>query len=290
LRREGCLFPLFSIIPGREVIKINIAIIGCGTVGNALKKTLEKYKEKISVYDPFKGFKDDISLAEIIFITVPTNDIEHEVLDEAITYVVKHNKYGLIAIKSTVKPGTTDYYYEKYRDDKRDFAFVPEFLRENSALNDSLKPDKIVIGAYNIRSVQLIKQAFSGLITEYQMIAEGKVLVMKPIEAELAKIGLNSLAMLKVVYANELYDICKAYEANYELIYKVFELDQNINSRHLQPLIDSYRGAGGKCLRKDSNFLIDAGMKKSETPNTLLTAQKINEIYLKETGYDFSGQ
>jgi UDPglucose 6-dehydrogenase len=247
-------------------------------------------KHDVYKYDPAKKYYDDISSAEVTFLTVPTSDIEHRILSEAVRFVISQNEECLIIIRSTVKPGTTDYFNEKYKEEGREFIFVPEFLREKSAVNDSFDPDKLVIGANTKKQSDTVIRIFRNLISKKKLDILNKIVHMKPIEAEMAKIALNSLAFLKVVYANELYDICDAYKVDYSKLLEVFKLDRNINDRHLRPLMDGYRGAAGKCLRKDSAFFIDAGMKKSSTPNTLLTAQKINEIYLKDSGYDISNK
>lgn len=226
---------------------------------------------------------DSMETAEVIFITVPTNDIEHMILRNEFDRIAKENKKGIIVIKSTVKPGTTNKILARYMD--RDIAFVPEFLRENSAVDDSLNPDKLVIGAYRTEVAEKIKEVFAGLIKEQNLIEEGKVLVMKPIEAEFSKIALNSLALLKVVYSNELYDLCDAYGADYKKLLEVFKLDQNINDRHLNPITDSYRGAGGKCLPKDTKFMLECAERKGGFFKVLHRAYTVNTFYLHETGY-----
>jgi len=106
--------------------------------------------------------------------------------------------------------------------------------------------------------------------------------MMKPVEAELVKVGLNSLYTVKVVFANELYDICKAYGADYYKLFEAFKLDKYINPMHLDPLFDGYRGAGGKCLSKDIKFLIKAGVTKGYLPEMMELADEENESLLEK--------
>ncbi|MFW5793853.1 MAG: hypothetical protein ACOCWC_06170, partial [Bacteroidota bacterium] len=95
------------------------------------------------------------------------------------------------------------------------------------------------------------------------------------------KLALNSLATIKVVFAEELFDLAQNLKADYNNIYKVFETDQNINSRHLIAGKDGYRGADGKCLRKDSGFLAETSKRFNSRMNLLDTAIKINEMMLR---------
>ena len=97
---------------------------------------------------------------------------------------------------------------------------------------------------------------------------------------------MNSLATIKVVFAEELFDLAQSLKADYNNIYKIFKADQNINPRHLLAGKDGYRGAGKKCLPKDSNFMVETGKKFNSRMSLLETAVKINEILLKVKQYD----
>ena len=111
---------------------------------------------------------------------------------------------------------------------------------------------------------------------------KNKILMMKPVEAELVKVGLNSLYTIKVVFGNELYDICQKYGADYYKLLQAFKLDKYINPMHLDPLYDGYRGAGGKCLPKDIKFLIKAGVRRGYLPEMVELADMENESLLEK--------
>jgi len=248
---------------------IEIGIVGYGVVGEATRKLLRE-DCYIRIFDPDKGYTEDISKSDIIFICINEKDKSMKNLIILIDTLSEANKKGLFVIRTTTIPGTTDRMSIRH---KREFAFMPEFLREWNAEYDSIRPDKIVIGTESEKTFELISSLFR------KRIYTG-VIQVKPIEAELAKLALNSLALTKVVFAEELYDLAKALFADYENIYEIFKLDQNVNERHLKANDGGYRGADGKCLPKDTEFLIHTGEDKSRM-SLLETAQALNKLFIE---------
>ena len=253
--------------------RMELGIVGCGVVGGSLAGLLEDLGHVVKRYDPAKKLLDNISKCEVIFICVPTKaDMQFEDVKKAVFHVNLENKKGIIAIRSTVMPGMTDAFTKEYN---REFVFLPEFLRERTALEDEIHPHKIVVGTEKVETFRLFEKLFEPIITA------DKILMMKPVEAELLKVALNSLYTVKVVFGNELYDICKAYGADYYKLFEAFKLDKYINPMHLDPLFDGYRGASGKCLPKDIKFLIKAGTNKKIFPQLILKANEENEDLLE---------
>jgi nucleotide sugar dehydrogenase len=248
---------------------LKIGIVGFGIVGKATKKALRN-DVNISILDPAIGHTDDISYCDIIFICINETDYTMCNLIELIDSLAKQNGACIFAIRTTVIPRTTDRMTIRH---KREFVFIPEFLREWNAEEDSEKPDKMIIGTENRDTFRIFKALFSNIPSE-------KIIQVKPIEAELAKVALNSLALIKVVFAEELNDLAKTLSADYENIYKVFSLDQNINKRHLTPNKGNYKGASGKCLPKDAEFLIKLGKNNSKMA-LLETAEILNNLFLR---------
>lgn len=248
---------------------LEIGIVGVGIVGEATARVLEKHAI-IKKNDPARGYRDDISNCHIIFICINEKNCEMTFLSELVKALVEQNEKCFFVIRTTVIPGTTDRLAKKFN---RDFVFMPEFLREWSTAKDTFNPDKIVIGTEDKGIFETLATLFSDIIYLERIIKT------KPIEAELAKVALNSLALIKVVFAEELFDLAESLGADYENIFKIFELDQNINKRHLTPKKD-YRGANGKCLPKDTEFLIKAGEGKSKMA-LLETAKILNDLFLK---------
>jgi len=254
------------------IYKMKLGVIGCGVIGESLACLLEDLNHKVKRYDPAKKLTDNISTCDIVFLCVPTKpDLQFEDIKTAVSYVNLKNKKGIIAIRSTLMPGMTDEFAKEYN---REFVYLPEFLRERTALEDEIKPNKIVVGTEKMETFKLFKKLFEPIIDTK------KILMMKPVEAELVKVGLNSLYTVKVVFGNELYDICQKYGADYYRLFEAFKLDKYINPMHLDPLFDGYRGAGGKCLPKDLKFLIRAAINKKNFPHVMMRVNEENESLL----------
>ena len=255
--------------------KMRIGIVGCGIIGNSLTGLLKDMGYPVKRYDPFKDLTDDISKAKVIFICVPTKaDMKFKDLKMAISYINKKNKEGIIAIRSTIMPGMIDKLTKQY---KREFVYLPEFLRERTAFLDEICPDKIIIGTRKREVFDIFKMIFKHVVDNKK-----KIIMMSPVEAELLKVALNSLYTIKVVFGNELYDICQKYGADYYKLFEAFKLDKYINIMHLDPLFDGYRGAGGKCLSKDIKFLIRAAKKKGIISEVTIMADKENNCLLEK--------
>jgi len=255
--------------------RMNLGIVGCGVIGESLAKLLEDMGHFVQRYDPAKLLGCDITLCEIVFICVPTKaNMKFEDVKMAVNYVTSKNKEGIIAIRSTIMPGMTDEFKKKY---KREFVYLPEFLRERTAFLDEICPDKIIIGTKKREIFEIFKRLFRRVVDNKK-----KIIMTKPVEAELLKVALNSLYTIKVVFGNELYDICQKYGADYYKLFEAFKLDRYINAMHLDPLFDGYRGAGGKCLSKDIKFLIRAARKKGILPKVTIMADKENMNLLEK--------
>lgn len=246
---------------------LNIGIVGNGFVGSATRRRLEG-KSNLFILDPPKNHNDDLSSCDIIFICINETSFSMRNLEEVVSSLVKQNEKCFFVVRTTVIPGTINYLAGKYN---REFVFMPEFLREWNAEYDALNPDKVVIGTEQDGIFRLLSTYFEC----------ENVLQMKPVEAELAKLALNSLATVKVVFAEELFSLAEQLGADYQNIYKVFELDQNVNERHLLAGKDGYRGADGKCLPKDSEFLSETGKIYNTRMSLLDTAISLNEMLLR---------
>lgn len=255
--------------------RMNLGIVGCGVIGESLARLLEDMGHFVQRYDPAKLLGCDITLCEIVFVCVPTKaDMKFEDVRTALGYINLKNKKGIIAIRSTIMPGMTDDFSKWY---KREFVYLPEFLRERTAFLDEICPDKIIVGTKKREVFEIFKRLFKRVVDNKK-----KIIMMKPVEAELLKVALNSLYTIKVVFGNELYDICQKYGADYYKLFEAFKLDKYINAMHLDPLFDGYRGAGGKCLSKDIKFLIKAAIKKKVFPDVMIEADRENKNLLEK--------
>lgn len=126
----------------------NIGIVGLGFVGGALRRYFESLGANLFLYDKYKkiGSPEEINEADAVFLALPTpyrpkKGFDSSALEEVVE-TLKGRK--IVVIKSTVRPGTTEMFQKKYPRHK--FMFNPEFLREASAYEDLIKPDRQIIG------------------------------------------------------------------------------------------------------------------------------------------------
>ena len=259
---------------------MEIGIVGLGIVGDSFSKMLEKQGYLIKKLDIYKNYFEDISKSDIVFICINETKNEMTLLKEVVEEVIKKNHKGIIVIRTTTALGTTDEFIKQYPD--RTIAYIPEFLTERNAEYDTFHPDKVVIGTDDNEIFKILKELFKDIIYDERIIQ------VKPLEAEMVKLALNSLYTIKVVFAEEINSLAEHFGADYNNIYKAFCLDRYTNGEHLIAGKDGYRGASGKCLPKDSGFLAFAGRRNNNIMRLLETAIMMNTIYLrmKENGYE----
>ncbi|KKT41731.1 MAG: Nucleotide sugar dehydrogenase [Candidatus Collierbacteria bacterium GW2011_GWD2_45_10] len=227
-----------------------IGIIGYGFVGQAVEYGFSNHE--IHIYDKYKDFEslpEVVEKSDYIFVCLPTpikddeSGIDLSIMDENIKELTKLTKGTdkIIIIKSTVVPGTTTGYIKKYP--KSLICFNPEFLREASFLQDFVNTDRIVIGAVNdqvSRRVSAMYQAVLPLAPIFQT---------DPTSAEMVKYMANCFLATKVIFANEMTEICEKLGINYPEVKKMVVADKRILDGHLD--ITTLRGFGGKCFPKD---------------------------------------
>ncbi|MBU4501654.1 MAG: UDP-glucose/GDP-mannose dehydrogenase family protein [Nanoarchaeota archaeon] len=181
--------------------------------------------------------------------------------------------YPLIVVKSTVAPLATEKVVlpllEKYSGKKagKDFGICmnPEFLREGSALNDALYPDRIVIGEYDKKSGNTLMK----LYREFKC----KKLRTNLRTAEMIKYASNSFLATKISYANEIANICEKFGIDVYDVTKSVGLDKRISPYFL----NAGCGFGGSCFKKDLSAIISAAKSKGYRPKILETILEINE-------------
>ena len=171
-------------------------------------------------------------------------------------------KKRTVVVKSTVLPGTTDRVVRPILVGAQvpfRLAMNPEFLREGRALEDALKPDRIVVGADDPATARSVKALYRS--------AEGPALLTDLKTAEAVKYATNSFLAMKVAYADELANLCQAFGVSYDEVHRGMALDPRINPRFLVPGV----GFGGSCFPKDVRALV-AGAREHGTSAPLLEA------------------
>ena len=221
----------------------NVGIVGCGVIGQALKKWLEENTDhKIFVRDPYKGYNDDMSACDVFFVQIhiPTEEDGHQdlsVLEEIISTLPDKP----IFVRTTILPGTSDALSKKFN---RHVYFMPEFLTERTSVDD-FKTQPMV---------------FSGEPALLSEIFPNKPYVeMSSLEAEITKYAHNVFGALKVTYFNAVADYCEKLGADYAKVHSGVLLSGYINDTHTKvPGPDGKFGYGGKCFPKDVNAWTEA--------------------------------
>ncbi len=252
--------------------KLKIGIIGVGMVGGAVYRYFKSAGFKVSVFDKFKklGSPEEVNEAEVVFICVPTpfkknKGFKRAAVEESLK-ILKNNKIAVI--KSTILPGSTEELQEKYPDLK--LLFNPEFLSEKTADFDMKNPDVQIVG-YTEKSKPLAKKILKILPRAlFEKIVRAK-------EAEMVKYFHNVHGAIKVIFANQMYDLCQAMGIDYEVVKKCAAASKHIlTDMYLNIWHHNYRGYGGSCFPKDIRALISLGNKKGVKLELLKTAEKIN--------------
>jgi UDPglucose 6-dehydrogenase len=236
---------------------MKVGIIGRGTVGSAVYDGLEGQGHDVSFFDPkHEGSKlADVLDTECVFLSVPTDstpegDCDTSIIERVVGELNAAGYKGLVAIKSTVIPGTTDRMRDTYPNLR--MANVPEFLRARTALADFVyNHDVLVIGVYNDNDYELVKKIHGFVPRE--------VVKVLPIEAEVIKYFNNVHHSVQITFANIIYEICQKIGADYNNVYNAIIKRDCINPHYLL-VNQKFRAFGGHCLPKDTkaiNRLLD---------------------------------
>lgn len=190
----------------------------------------------------------------------------------------KKRRYHLIIVKSTVTPGTTEKLVKPAVEKAsgsvagKDFglAMNPEFLREGNAINDTLNPDRIIIGEYDKKSGDILERFYK----DFYKGETPPILRMNLSSAEMVKYANNAFLAMKISFINEVAGICeKIGNVNVDLIAKGIGLDERISPRFLE----AGPGWGGSCFPKDIKALITFSESVKYGPIILKAVIEANE-------------
>ena len=214
---------------------------------------------------------------EIIFLALPTPEDEDGSAD--LSYVLdvsrligeKINSYKVIVDKSTVPVGPADKVKKVIsKKAKCDFDVVsnPEFLREGFAVDDFLKPERIVVGSSSERATKLMEKLYKPFVR-----SGNPIIIMDEKSAELTKYAANSFLATKITFMNEIANYCEKVGANVDQVRVGMGTDSRIGKRFLFPGI----GYGGSCFPKDVKALQKAGRDQSYDFKILNAVIEVNE-------------
>jgi UDPglucose 6-dehydrogenase len=224
-----------------------------------------------------KDLRRSVRDASIVFIAVGTPqhqdgsaDLSH-VLSVASDIAQAMNGYKVIVDKSTVPVGTAARVRALVgRETDHPFSVVsnPEFLKQGAAVEDFLKPDRVVIGVEDDRAKALMLDLYAPFTR-----TGAPIMVMDCASAELSKYAANAILATRISFMNEVANVCEVFGANVDQVRKAIGSDRRIGSSFLFPGI----GFGGSCFPKDIKALIKFADDKGYDFQTLKAVERVNE-------------
>tara|TARA_B100000497_G_scaffold125947_1_gene163550 strand:+ start:19779 stop:21077 length:1299 start_codon:yes stop_codon:yes gene_type:complete len=223
------------------------------------------------------SLEEGLSFGEIIFLALPTPEDEDGSAD--LSYVLgvadeigkKITDYKVIVDKSTVPVGTAEKVKHSIaKNASCDFDVVsnPEFLREGYAVDDFLKPERIVIGSSSEKAIKLMQRIYKPFVR-----SGNPIIIMDEKSAELTKYAANAFLATKITFMNEIANYCEKVGADVDKVRIGMGTDSRIGKRFLFPGI----GYGGSCFPKDVKALQKAGRDESYDFKILDSVIEVNE-------------
>jgi UDPglucose 6-dehydrogenase len=258
------------------------------------EKVMQMQAGKIPIYEPglddlfqrntqegrlhfTTSLQEGIEGAKVIFLALPTPpgadgsaDLKY-ILQVADDLGPILSDYTVIIDKSTVPVGTSDKVREAIaKNAKVDFDVVsnPEFLREGVAVEDFMKPDRVVIGTQSDRAKDLMSRLYAPLVRQ-----GNPIIFMDERSAELTKYAANAFLATKITFMNEIANLCELVGANVDEVRKGIGTDSRIGKRFLFAGI----GYGGSCFPKDVQALAKTSAENDYEFKILDSVMKVNE-------------
>lgn len=219
---------------------------------------------------------------EIVFIAVGTPsdedgsaDLRH-VLSVARTIGESISKYTLVVTKSTVPVGTSRLVANTIKEKVEarglnidfDVASNPEFLKEGDAINDFMKPDRVVVGVDSERAKELMTRLYKPMLLN-----NFRVLFMDIASAEMTKYAANAMLATRISFMNEIANLCESVGANVTSVRLGIGSDSRIGSKFLYPGC----GYGGSCFPKDVKALIRTAKEYGQRLQVLESVEEVND-------------
>ena len=262
---------------------MNIGIIGQGFVGTAIREGLKEY-HNVMTYDLIKEKSNSSPLeiienCKIIFQCLPTPMKSTGECDLSIVINSLANLNSIsekldsnrpiIVIKSTVPPGTTESLNNMY--ENLTVIFSPEFLTEANHINDFKNQSRIILGGPRPATTE-VKTMYRKAFPKIPIVKTGYK------TAEMVKYFLNNFLTVKVLFANEIYQICEELDIDYDKVTEYSLYDTRLGPTHLAvPGPDGDFGVGGHCFPKDLNAMIYLAESLGLDPVVLKAVKKKND-------------
>ena len=222
-------------------------------------------------------YKIGLQDCDICYIAVGTpskdnGDVDFSQVDSAIDNIAKNiKKYTVIINKSTVPIGSAQSMSEKIAKlTQVDFDIVsnPEFLKQGTAVDDFLKPERIVIGTKSHKAKEVILKLYEPL-----EISPDRIVITDENSAEMIKYASNSLLAVKISFMNEIANLCEKIGADIDEVKRGVGLDSRIGDKFLNAGI----GFGGSCFPKDISAIINIAKNNNESLEIIEATKRVNQ-------------
>ena len=213
----------------------------------------------------------------VIFIAVGTPPLPNgaadltAVLGVAAAIGRAMDRYKVIVVKSTVPVGTSEKIRESLKKETThpfDLLSNPEFLKQGAAVEDFMKPDRIIVGADDVRPAEILRDLYAPFVR-----TGSPVLSVDVRTAEMLKYAANAFLAARISFMNEIANLCEEVGANVDMIRKGLASDSRIGPAFLFPGV----GFGGSCFPKDIRALIDTGRQHEYEMKILEAVDAVNQ-------------
>ena len=249
-----------------------------------VEELLNKHLNKTKLLSFSNSLPQSVHNADIVFITVgtPSKRLEGDadlsfVWDVAREISQNIKKYCLVVTKSTVPVGTTQHVkqiiLENVNQENFDVVSNPEFLREGSAIDDFMRPDRVVIGCENKKSENIMRELYRPL-----NLNETPIVSTSIESSEVIKYASNSFLATKISFINQVANLCERVGANIQDVAKGMGIDKRIGSKFLH----AGPGYGGSCFPKDVKAFINTAKKNNLDFSILSAVDNFNDRRISE--------
>jgi UDPglucose 6-dehydrogenase len=284
-----CLADSGNEVTGYDIDKGKIEILKKGEVPiyeQSLRDMLIRNIQSKRLFftsDPEEALRN----REVVFIAVGTpskkdGSPDLKYLWSAVRDIKKFSRSGtIVVVKSTVPVGTSDMVQKKLG---RNFKVLsnPEFLKEGTAVEDFMRPDRVIIGGDDEKAIEVLKTLHLPYVR-----TGNPIIIMDRRSAEMTKYASNAMLAMRVSFMNEIANLCEKLGADVESVRKGVGSDKRIGSRFLFP----GTGYGGSCFPKDVQGLISMAESKGYKPLLIKAIEEVNkrqkEILIKKAEAHF---
>lgn len=241
-----------------------------------LDRLMEQNRQRLRFTTDFDAA---VAQADVVFVAVGTpsrrgdGEADLQYVHAAAKQIARSMKpETVIVLKSTVVVGTNAEVQKIIETERPGVPFSlasnPEFLREGSAIEDFMRPDRVVVGVRDKRAETVLQQLYRPLY-----LRDAPIVVTTPENAELIKYAANAFLAMKITFINEVADLCEQTGGNVQEVARAIGMDNRIGGKFLH----AGPGFGGSCFPKDTRAFAATGRKYGATQNLIETVTDVNE-------------